>query len=176
MKYQKPHKALLYIANPLLIILGVLLYWHFLIKFDVLFFCFISGIALCLLLIFSKYGSYVLSNNHDEKVKRYPFLEWFSRILLLEISMLGMFCAMCWVIGMAFPVMSLPRPALFSDTLFTMMYYGLFPWTTYALITVGMAVIAYRQQLNAFFFQLFLFLNETITRKTIQCCGEHWCV
>lgn len=154
MKYIKQRKDLIFIVNPLLILGGFFLFWHMLSDIVPVFQLFWAITVIAVIIIITPWGNIQLCQNHDEVAKRIPVFQWLLRICLLELSMIGTFAGICMVSGDLFPIMTQQHPHLFSVTLQHMIYLGLFPWPLYALITVSMCALAYRQQTHAFFSNL----------------------
>lgn len=154
MKYIKQRRDLIFIVNPLLIVGGFFLFWHALEYIIPALQLFWATTLAAAIIIFSPWGNIRLCQNHDEVAKRISFSRWILRILLLEFSMIGTFAGICLVSGNLFPIMTQQHPFLFSLSISHMMTLGLFPWPLYALVTVSMCALAYRQQTHAFFSNL----------------------
>lgn len=166
MKYIKPNNHLIYIANPLFFLLGIYLFWHYSLYIPTVFKAFWITVLLALLLIITPRGSIYLSLNHDEIAKRISRTHWFFRIILLELVLLGSFAGICLVSGQILPIEAPTHFSLFSQFIKNTLIVGLFPWPLYALITVGMCVLAYRKQIDAYTSNLLEpFLNNPLSKK-----------
>lgn len=169
MNYIKIRKDLSFGLAPLLIFIGIFIFCqlsnliHF--YFDGLWIA-----TLCaFLLVITPLGNRRLAHNTSDVTTRLPIPQWLFCIALFELSLFGVFWGICYVAGIAFPINTTPHPYLFSQSLQTELFqYGLFPWSLYAVITVGMGILAYRQQHNAYFSNLFRPLIKTDLQSALS--------
>jgi len=169
LNYIKTRKDLSFGLAPLLIFIGIFIFCQFsnLIHyyFDGLWIA--TGCAF--LLVITPLGNRRLAHNTSDITTRLPIPQWLFCIVLFELSLFGVFWGICYVAGIAFPINTTSHPYLFSQSLQTeLLQYGLFPWSQYAVITVGMGILAYRQQHNAYFSNLFRPLIKTNIQSTLS--------
>lgn len=166
--YIKTRKDLLFGLAPLLIFIGIIFFCQFSnfipFYFDGLWIA--TGCAF--LLVITPLGNKRLAHNANDITTRLPIPQWLLCIVLFELAMVGVFWGISYVAGSAFPINTTPHPYLFSQSLQTeLLHYGLFPWSLYGVITIGMGVLAYRQQHNAYFSNLFRPLIKTDLQSTL---------
>ncbi len=155
MKYIKARKDLLYILNPLLIILGIYLFCYFPHAITPCFYAFWIAAVVALFLIISPYGNQRFIQKNRDADQPLSWRPWFFYILLLELTLYGIYCGISFIDGQAFPINGPINTALFSQSLQTqLLQYGLFPWSLYGVIAIGMGVLAYREQTDAYFSNL----------------------
>lgn len=155
MKYIKPRYDFILILNPLLITLSALFYFFYPSIATHCFYAYWISTAALLFLLCTRPGNYHLAQHSDDIATRLPWQQWLLCIFILEITLFGVYLGMCYVCGNAFPVNITPHAYLFSNTLRTeLLHFGLFPWSLYAIIATGMAVLAYREDTNAYFSNL----------------------
>jgi len=154
-KYTKPRKDLMFILNPLVIILGIILFCYLPHVVSACFYLFWLSIACALFLILSPFGNKRLAQNAEDAVIRLPKLQWFVCILLLELGLYGIYCGISLLNGDVFLINGSAQSHLFSHSLkMQLLHYGLFPWSLYALIAIGMGVLGYCKQTDAYFSNL----------------------
>ena len=168
MNYVKTRKDLSFGLTPLLFFIGIIFFCQFsnLIHFyfDGLW---IATLCACILVI-TPLGNQRLAHNANDIATRLPIPQWLFCIILFELTLFGVFWGISYVAGTAFPINTTPHPYLFSQSLQTELFqYGLFPWVLYAVITVGMGILAYRQQHNAYFSNLLHPLIKTDLQSTL---------
>ncbi|OGT48798.1 MAG: hypothetical protein A3E82_08285 [Gammaproteobacteria bacterium RIFCSPHIGHO2_12_FULL_38_11] len=164
MKYVKPRRDLIFIINPLTSLISFLLFCFYLKYIPYTFYAFWAATAAALFLILLPLGNTALSENADESAQHLPWQQWFLCILLLELTLLGSYSGICFINGEALPINISENSMLFSQTLQAeLWHYGLFPWSLYAVIAVGMGFLAYRQNTHAYFSNL---LNPFIKHNT----------
>lgn len=155
MKYTKARHDFIFIINPLVILLCGLFYFIFPSIMQDCFYAFWISTIAAIFLIVTQLGNHRLAHHADAITARLPWQHWLLCILVLEITLLGVYLGMCYVCGVAFLVNTTPHPHLFSETLRAeLLHNGLFPWSLYAVIAAGIAVVAYRKDTNAFFSHL----------------------
>ena len=163
MKYIKLNPKTSYILNPFLFFLGVFLFCFFPRAVTVSFYGLWIPTVCALYCVIAPLGKKRLAHNHDDVALRLPPPQWFFGIVFLEVLLLGMYLGIAFICGYAFPINTIPHDHLFYDTTTHLLtHFGLFPWTIYALVGVGMGVLAYRQQTNAYFSQL----TQPFSKKT----------
>ncbi|MCX7121106.1 MAG: BCCT family transporter [Gammaproteobacteria bacterium] len=168
MKYKKPRQDLIYVLNPILALGGLLLFCFFLNDIPCVFYAFWFATAVALFLILSPFGNIRLAKNSDGDAQRLPWQQWIFCILLLELTLLGAYLGVCFINGQALLIYTPNNPILFSQTIQTeLLHYGLFPWSLYAIIAVGMGVLAYRQNTHAYFSNLLKPLTEDEPDETL---------
>lgn len=155
MKYIKPPKALAFIVAPILFFIGLIFFCHFT-RFVSYYF---NGLWIAtlsaFLLVMTPLGNRRLSQNGQTVVTRLSMSQWITRIVLLELVLLGVFLGITDVSGNALTVNTTLHPNLFSQSLQAeLLHAGLFPWSLYAVIAAGIGILAYRQQHNAYFSDL----------------------
>lgn len=168
MQYIKTRKDLSFGLAPLLIFIGIIIFCQFsnLIHFYFDGLWIATGCAF--LLVITPLGNRRLAHNANDVATRLPIPQWLFCIILFELALLGVFWGISYVAGSAFPINTTTHPYLFSQSLQTeLLQYGLFPWGLYAVITVGMGTLAYRQQHNAYFSNLFHPLIKTHLQSTL---------
>lgn len=168
MNYIKIRKDLSFGLAPLLIFIGILIFCQFsnLIHFyfDGLW---IATLCACILVI-TPLGNKRLAHDATDIATSLPNPQWLLSIILFELALFGIFWGISYIAGTAFPVNTTPHPHLFTQSLQTELFqYGLFPWSLYAVITVGMGIVAYRQQHNAYFSNLLQPLIKVDLQSTI---------
>lgn len=182
----KTRKDLIFIVNPLLILGGILLFCYAADVIIAYFQAFWIVTACALALIVTPLGNQRLSNNTNDVAQRLPILRWFFYILVLELVMLGVYCGINLINGELLSIHGSIHSHLFVNTLHTqLLRNGLFPWNIYALIAVGMGILAYRQQTNGYFSQLAklfdrqnpqgawsLLVNTAAQRLTLFACSS----
>jgi len=155
MKYIKARKDLIFIVNPLLILAGILLFCYYSHAIIACFYAFWIATACVLFLIVTPLGNQRLAQNAEDAAKRLPKHQWFFCILILELAMLGVYGGITLINSDILPINGSIDPHLFVNSLHTqLLHEGLFPWNIYALIAVGMGVLVYREQTDAYFSQL----------------------
>lgn len=150
MKYIKARKDLLYTLTPLFVLIGLGISWFYArgIAWSFYFFWIVTFIALLLLIL--PLGNKRLTPPGTEVV---PFPKWFwlPCIILTELCLAGMYWGMSHLVGQWLVINSAVRPHLFSTIMpIYLIQFGLFPWALYAVITVSMSALAYRQQIHAY--------------------------
>ena len=169
MNYIKTRKDLSFGLAPLLVFIGIIFFCQFsnLIHFyfDGLWIATLSAA----LLVITPLGNKRLAHNTNDITTRLPKSQWLFCIILFELALLGVFWGISYVAGSALPINTTPQPYLFSQSMQTELFqYGLFPWSLYAVIAVGMGVLAYRQQHNAYFSNLLRPLIKVDLQSTIS--------
>lgn len=165
MQYVKQRKDLVFIANPLFFIAGIFIFWYALEYIAPIFKIFWLALAIALVVIASPWGNTRLSHSTDDIIVRMPFLQWFGRIIVLELGLIGVYAGMCFISGSFYPVMVTEmHPHLFSRMFQDMIHNGLFPWSLYALGAACMSILAYRKQTHAFLSNLL----KPLTKQDLQ--------
>src|SRR3990167_6410875 len=139
MKYIKARKDIALIVGPLLLLIGILLFCfcpqHVLTFFNVFWLC----CALAIFLIITPYGNKRLQNKAISGTAPLRWSYWFFSILLLEITLIGLYLGISNIAGNLFLVNTTLHPTLFLvSTKTELLHFGLFPWSLYAIIAVGM--------------------------------------
>jgi len=156
MKYIKTRKDLIFAINPLFVLAGIFLFCFLPRAICSAFYAFWITTAFALFLIVTPFGNQRLSSHTGTTTPRLPWQQWYFCIVILELTLLGVYCGISFVSSQALPIDGSIQPHLFSRSLQTeLLQYGLFPWTFYALIAVGMGVLAYCQETNAYFSNFF---------------------
>lgn len=169
MKYIKARKDLVFILNPLLLLSGILLFCFFPHAIVAFFYSFWFYTACALFLIVTPFGNKRLAHNAENATQRLPWQRWFFCILLLELALIGVYGGIAFLNGDLFPINTPVNTHLFSESLRTeLLHEGLFPWTLYALIAVGMGVVAYCEQTDAYFSALIKVFTKQEPRGTIS--------
>ncbi len=154
MKYIKARKNFIFILNPLLILMGVLLIWFYAKEIVFSFYAFWIATAAALLLFVLPLGSEKLAPPHSE-VTRFPLWFFLLCTFIMELSLIGMYWGMSHIAGTWLTVNTAPHPDLFLASLsLNTEGFGLFPWTLYAVITAYMSLLAYRHETHAYFSNL----------------------
>lgn len=154
MDYIKPRKDLIFFINPLLYLIGILLFFFFAAYFHFLVFIFWIATFCALIFILTPLGNQRLSSA-DTRDSPLSWQRWLCGIFLLELSMIGTYFGIALLSGNSLPINTSPHPILFSASLsYVLLQGGLFPWTLYALIAVGMGITAYREKTDAYFSNL----------------------
>jgi len=154
MQYVKARKDLIFALNPLGVLIGLLLSWFYARDILLSFYVFWIAAIVAILLFVTSLGSRRLIPPQAEIIP-FPGWFWLSCIIVIELSVCGMYWGMSRLAGEWFLVNTLSHPRLFSNTMAIYLAdFGLFPWTLYAVITVSMAALAYRQQTHAYFSNL----------------------
>lgn len=169
MNYIKTRKELSFGLAPLLIFIGII----FFCRFSTFIPFYFDGlwIATCcaFLMVITPLGSRRLAHNTSDAATRLPTPQWLFSIILFELVLFGVFWGINYISGSAFSINTTTHPYLFSQSLKTeLLHYGLFPWSLYAVITIGMGLLAYTQQLNAYFSKLFRPLIKTDLRSALS--------
>lgn len=155
MKFIKHNKFLTMGLNPLLLLIGILLFFYLPTLCSYVGYLFWISTAAALFLILTPAGNSRLGEKTAESATRLPIKQWFFCILLLELTLLGVYLGMSFINGDVFPINTTLHTDLFSASLKTdLLHYGLFPWNLYALISVGMGFLAYRENTDAYFSNL----------------------
>lgn len=169
MKYVKVRKELAFILSPLLLLIGVLLFCFFPHLISHFFYAFWLCTACVIFLVITPYGNKRLAQNAADMAQRLRWRYWFLCILLLEITLIGVYAGIAHISGTLFPINTPVQSSLFSTTLYAeLVHFGLFPWTVYALIAVGMGVLAYCEQTNAFFSNLLKPFTQQEPQETVS--------
>jgi choline-glycine betaine transporter len=168
MKYVKPRKDLMLIFAPLLIIIGILLFSFFPHEVSHFFYAFWLCIPLSVFLIFTKLGNKKLENE-SEPHKPLHFLRWFFSILFLEIALTALYLGITEIVGNLLPINTSTHNTLFLSSLHQFLFhFGLFPWGIYALIAVGMGVLAYQKSIHAFFSEFIKSISHQKAEKSLS--------
>ncbi|OGT63677.1 MAG: hypothetical protein A3J38_06125 [Gammaproteobacteria bacterium RIFCSPHIGHO2_12_FULL_45_9] len=152
MKYLTFNTKIAYILNPFLFLLGAIIF--FCLPFLVLYSFYLFWIPLFITIYFfiSPLGKKRLAHDSDDVALRLPLKQWLFAVVLLELLLLGMFLGIAYISGEAFNINTSTHPHLFVNTLrYLLTQYGLFPWAIYAVVGIGMGMLAYRDQTPAYF-------------------------
>lgn len=167
MDYTKPRKDLIFLVNPLLFILGFILFFFCDNYFYFLHYLFWIITVCAIALVITPLGNRRLGD--AETTTRVRWQTWLSSIILIEAAMLGVYFGIAYLCGTIFPINSEVNPSLFSASLnFFLKNCGLFPWTLYAVIAVSMGITAYREKKDAYFSAL---LNPILKMKEQNTLG-----
>lgn len=153
MKLTKQNKFLL-LLNPVLILIGALIFIHFPTKLFYGFYLFWLPVIPVLALIFSPLGAKRLRHAASTQ-KQLPWQSWFCSIALLELLIMGGYFAITLICGNALPVNTPIHTNLFVASFTQLLHTGLFPWTLYAVIAVSMGYLAYHCEKDAYFSAFF---------------------
>lgn len=168
MKSVKTSNSLLFIINPLLIILGVTLFFYAGASIIHSFYLFWIVTACALWLVVSSGGSHRLMHDESHRANRVPFAIWIFYIVIIEAGLYGIYAGISAVVGALIPINRSVDTHLFSESVKTLLlHFGLFPWCIYAVIAVGMGFLAYNKQTDAYFSYLIKPLTKQDPHQTL---------
>ncbi|OGT32722.1 MAG: hypothetical protein A3C44_00405 [Gammaproteobacteria bacterium RIFCSPHIGHO2_02_FULL_39_13] len=152
MKYIKARKDFVKTIHPLLLLLGFLLFCFFPNIVLNSFYGFWLATGCAVWLILASLGNQRLAYDTDDVATRLSFSQWITCILLLQLTLFGVYWGMCFVSGELFVINTSIHSQLFSHSISSfLIQHGLFPWSLYAMIAVGMGVLSYKKEINAYF-------------------------
>lgn len=155
MQYVKARKDLLYGFNPLLFLIGILIFFFLPTLILNVFYIFWIALACAIMLIVTPLGNRRLAHDLDDSITRLPVQQWLFGIFILEITMIGVYWGICLLNGKLFLINTTAHTQLFQQAIKAgLLHSGLFPWSLYAVIAAGMGVLAYAKQKNAYFSEL----------------------
>ncbi|OGT43339.1 MAG: hypothetical protein A3F13_05625 [Gammaproteobacteria bacterium RIFCSPHIGHO2_12_FULL_40_19] len=168
MQFIKARKDLIFAVNPLIILSGIFLFCFLSNVIFSAFYTFWFSTAITLFFIVTPFGNLRLAQPTEDLTLRLPLPQWLFCIVLLELALLGVYYGICFINGQAMPINTPMHAHLFSRTLsISLLQQGLFPWNLYAVIIVGMGVLAYRQDTNAYFSNLLKPLTQHDPQETL---------
>lgn len=169
MNYIKARKDLLFIANPLIFIFGLFLFCYLPNAIVPLFRLFWLCTIAAVFFIFSPYGNHRFADAQDETAARLPFSQWILCIIVLELSLFGAYYGIDLINNHLFLINESSTLSSFSTSLHNaLLHYCLFPWSLYVMVAVSMGVLAYKQNLNAYFSALLEPLSKQNPQETLS--------
>ncbi len=145
-------KQNLFIIAPILIALEAVIYIYCPHVFKLFFYVNDIALALALLLIFTKLGSTKLAaNDNNDSGKKLSLGNWLGNIAWIQLSLFLLFFGLAQFVSVNLPIATQAHPHSAQQILSAAtLHYGLFPWGTIALVTVGLAYFAYRKNKDAY--------------------------
>src|SRR3989338_1448267 len=155
MEYLKIRKDLMFLVNPLVFIVGLLIFCKTPQVIPPLFRLFWIATVCAAGLIITPFGHRRLTQHNEAAAPRLPWQQWIFCIALVEVTLLCVYLGISNICGTFFLVNTPAHPALFTNTVRELLLQdGLFPWSLYALIAAGMGWLAYHDHTNAYFSNL----------------------
>lgn len=166
MKHIKPNMSQIYILNPIILFVGVILIWKVPYLIHTFFYVFWLATAAVFFLLMTPARNLRLGAPSE---KTFSFLQWFGRVALIEITLTASLLGASYLTGVTFPINTTLHPTLFITTLHSqLVHLGLFPWATYALVAVGMCKLAYNDQKDAFFSNIYSSITQQSTKGMLS--------